>query len=701
MPGKGRKRKATRKKAKENAPIVPLVIKNKFLNNSDTVIHGIVEKIISLSITRSFKQHVESKFNDKCFNFLKNTIDLSLNLNFIPHDIDETSTENSKNISINFLCEDIDPIKNTTKIDSKSKINNINQDINLNEVFFNNDIDGENCWDILEEPKSSFLDRYASTMINYIDIKKSDKNGKIDALEAVPEELSQNSILKGKEKLKENENNITNVTPTRKSQNRRPTVKENTNKERKNTRRNMYDVMNAFPYYDILEDNDHYVEDNSLIDFDSLRKELSEKEKLKYEEMLKKKANKKKEVFDIKSIIGNNNNKQYIGKKVTVDPNGNVVFIKNLPLNKLSKDFSLAKTNLKTVKEKNEIKKEKKLIRNNNSNKSVNQELNLQKGNIDNEKEKNFETIKNQGKKNVNILPKIEKKIIENKSNIPEEIKIKKEPIVPCGSNYNLMNMEIGVSLREDDKFKTGGKDFFLKYKKYSKDIYEQKLKDSIEANSLLKTHVQFDTNDEEETNNNFNVSKPLNNESYNYNTNNFNQSYGFNRSVTQNNILKPDIQSKYLMTSTGNFGSNVLNATSMNPNIKLANISSLMTSMDRLNLITEREEKRAKKTQNYFNRKNMLKKLVINDNNKNSNKLNEINQFTKEILKNDDWSKKLTLTNKSSNRGFLSQSKITKPNNREILREIGFGGKIMRNRSRGLVVPISPFTETLDFFKH
>ena len=128
-------------------------------------------------------------------------------------------------------------------------------------------------------------------------------------------------------------------------------------------------------------------------------------------------------------------------------------------------------------------------------------------------------------------------------------------------------------------------------------------------------------------------------------------------------------------MTSTGNFGSNVLNATSMNPNIKLANISSLMTSMDRLNLITEREEKRAKKTQNYFNRKNMLKKLVINDNNKNSNKLNEINQFTKEILKNDDWSKKLTLTNKSSNRGFLSQSKITKPNNREILREIGFGG--------------------------
>ena len=699
MPGKSKKHKKQKKKDKENPIIIPAIIPNKFSNSAESIIHELVEKIISLSISRSYKKYIDGKFNEKCFNFIREAIDLNLNINFIPHDIDETLTENSKNISTIFNFEDIEPITNKTKKNSKNNnLNNINinKDINLDEIFFNNYIDGENSWNFVKEPNSSLLDRYASTMINYIDLKKTDKNGKLNNLEQIPEETSLLKINDFNNKLKETDNNMSNIplTPPLKSQIRRLTHKTSTKKEKKNNRKNMYDVMNNFPYYDILDDDDHYVEDNDLIDFDLLRKELSEKEKLKLQEELKKRNNKKKEI-DIKSIIGNNNTKQYYGKKITVDPNGNVVFIKNIKLNKLSKDFTLVKTNLKTVKE-NKKKEEKKLQRNNNSNKEITQE------NI--EKEKNDKN-KNQAQKSGKILPKIEQQLqkstnsIIEKSIFNDEIKTKREPIYPSGSNYDLMNMEIGVSLRENDKFKTGGKDYFLKYNKYSKDIYEQKLKDSIEANSLLKTHLQFDTNNDEESNinNNFNISKPLNTESNIYNNNNFNQTYGFNRSVNQNNMLKTDNQSKYLMT-TGNFGNNIFNTSSMNPNIKLANISSLMTSMDRLNLITEREEKRAKKTQNIFNKKSMLKQIVLS---KNNDKLNEINQFTKEILKTDDWSKKLSMTNKSSNRGYFSQMKNTKPSNREIFREIEYGNKVLRNRSKGIILPVSPFTETVDFFKH
>lgn len=89
--------------------------------------------------------------------------------------------------------------------------------------------------------------------------------------------------------------------------------------------------------------------------------------------------------------------------------------------------------------------------------------------------------------------------------------------------------MEIGVSIKEDEKFKTGGKDFFKKFNKYSKEIYDKKLKESIEANSFLKIPANYEENNKFKTESNF-------------------------EEKGKDSSLQNDINSKYLMTSTNNF---------------------------------------------------------------------------------------------------------------------------------------------------
>ena len=44
-------------------------------------------------------------------------------------------------------------------------------------------------------------------------------------------------------------------------------------------------------------------------------------------------------------------NRQYAGKKITVDSNGEIVFIKGIKMDKLSKEFLTLRTNTKIVRE--------------------------------------------------------------------------------------------------------------------------------------------------------------------------------------------------------------------------------------------------------------------------------------------------------------------------------------------------------------
>ena len=58
-----------------------------------------------------------------------------------------------------------------------------------------------------------------------------------------------------------------------------------------------------------------------------------------------------------------------------------------------------------------------------------------------------------------------------------------KEPLIGAGSNFDIMNPSCGVNLTEEKKTKSGGKDFYRKYNKFSLQIFEETLNRTISAN--------------------------------------------------------------------------------------------------------------------------------------------------------------------------------------------------------------------------
>ena len=713
----------------------PLIVHNKFEPESDIIANSIINKIISLAISNSIRNNIEKEIPNKCFTYIKEFLKNKLLIEFLPHDEDdiqnskipnELSMHSNKFFSNNssFQEKEYDIMNN-----SNGQIDNNYSLFNIEQIFYNNNLKGENDWNILDEPISNKYDSYSTTMVKFIEIEKQEipaikhknkKGMKINELEEVKEEesISKSHLNKENENINDNNINTNNVSKedkkselTKKSQkksNKRIKIFVPTNQVKK--KRNDVDI-HQFPCEDIPTDDINY-ESNNEINYEKLRKELKELEeaKLKEESNKNKKRNKS---IDIKQIIGDNsNNKKFFGKNITVDPNGEIVLIRALRLDKLKQEFKYPKTILKNIKQPKKIikKEEKKEI--NIEQKVEDNKENLAKNENDNNeinKQKDINNIPDQLNADSNLFndKKILPKLSQNKLNLQikkenkELKKIKREPVFPSGSNFDLINLEIGVSIKEDEKYKTGGKDFFKKFNKYSKDIYNEKLKESIAANSFFNTKSQLLT----ETNN-------FKTES------NFENTYGtFNMTSNQiENSIQKD--SKYLMTSTNNFGNynyisnfsniignnnnNLMTKTStaginksniLNPSIRLSNISSLVGTMDKLNLISEREERFAKKNRNLFKnlKKHKVRGLLLNQ-------FDEIDKFTKDILKTGDWSNRKF--NKSQ--GMRIQGKTPeKPSILELRRELGNKNNSIRNRRKVVIPSINnPSMRTVEFFK-
>ena len=726
----------------------PSDVNNKFMSESDIIVNSIIEKIISLSISGVLKNRIEKEIPIKSFTYLKDFISDKLKMEFLPHDSDDTqNNKNPNELSIHsnlfmpqnssFLGKGPQNKSNSFLINKSGDfIDNNNSLYNIDQIFYNNCTSGENDWEIINEPKSNRYDSYASTMVKFIEIQKDEipepkkhkKGIKVNDLEAVKEEESftKSNINKEKENEEENLNNKNDEDSKKNELSKKPQNQgfRRINLVAKNQvrkKRNDIDI-NQFPCEDIEKD-DYYEENNKEIDYAKLRKELIEKEEAKLKD--ESKNNKKNKTIDIKQIIGENTNKQYYGKNITVDPNGQIVQIKAIKLNKLKQEFKYPKTILKNVKQpKKIVKKENKESKENKENK---ENANEQKIEVvirkedqinENNKEKEINNLIDQlmpvsNKSNeMKILPKIsQKKLglqIKTENNEPK--KIKREPVFPSGSNFDLINLEIGVSIKEDEKFKTGGKDFFKKFNKYSKDIYNEKLKESIAANSFLNTKTQIFSEE-------MNKFKTESNLEHTYG--------GFNMTTVNQDIsIQKDLNSKYLMTSTNNFGNynynygnisnlinsnknnnNLMNKTvaigmnqsnTLNPSIKLSNISSLVGSLDKLSLITERQERLAKKNANLFKnqKKNNLKTLLIN------NKYNEMDKFTKEILKSRDISNRGGFKSQDKNNNFYSSRNPEKPSNLQLTRELGYRNRSIRNRSKITPSLDNPAIRTVAFFK-
>ena len=52
----------------------------------------------------------------------------------------------------------------------------------------------------------------------------------------------------------------------------------------------------------------------------------------------------------------------------------------------------------------------------------------------------------------------------------------KHEKIIGAGSNFSIINPEVGVNITEEKKMKTGGKDFYKKYNRFSLEVFQDQL---------------------------------------------------------------------------------------------------------------------------------------------------------------------------------------------------------------------------------
>ena len=237
---------------------------------------------------------------------------------------------------------------------------------------------------------------------------------------------------------------------------------------------------------------------------------------------------------------------------------------------------------------------------------------------------------------------------------------MEKGPITPSGSCFDKINLEIGVSMKEDKNFKTGGKDFFIKYKKYSIDTFNKQLKDTVNSNSFLKTQYNEMSNIEIQKN----LNSSLDNNTF-YNNNNFNNTSNYNTIYKKNNLTTNNfLKNKSEMNLISN----------LNPLIKLNGINSLRTTINDLDLSSERGliEKKIKRI-NIFKEK-IVNKTSLRKNPKNN--LTEMNMFTSTLLSNEKWK------GSHSNGKKLNPLKVPiKPLKMEIEREMGKGRVILRKR--------------------
>ena len=619
---------------------------------AETVAFHMVEKIISLTISNSLKNKVEKQVSKEIFTYTKSIIDTFVNSQFIS--IDKEEEDIKSNLPIFKEEENGEKEEIPTIETKKTKINNINDNFNIDLInpFFSNYFRGENNWNILNEPIASDIDRYSSTMINYI---FPNTKGPESNLEKVEEENPNLALTN------------TSHFIVKKKKNKHSTLRSDLSNEQNKKKKTLAEVMSKFSFHELPKE-DFLSDDDIDLDIKELRLEKEEELKKIEKEKLQK-LNELKKLEEIKKEE-NNLKKQYEKKKMTIDPNGNIVFIKGYKIEALSKEFLAIKSNMKMLRTETakydiplddidiniEDESENK---GNKSDREKNDKINNKKIEKSDKKEKKVkenEKEDNNKKVVVNPMDIYQKKNDRRLSVSTLERKIERGPITPSGSVFDRIKLEVGVSMKENKKFKTGGKDYFLKYNKYSLELYDKKLKDTISTNSFMNTHYNAMSNTDYQRN--FNSSL----DNFNNTGNNFKEGSQTSTSLfKKNNVTHNNLKSSEMNLSD----------LSLNPLIKLNGAMSLRSTINDLDLIDEKELMDQK-----LNRKNIFKeRMNLTSLKKKKAQLNEMNEFTTTLLSDNRWKT-------GYNKQKLEPLKIPqKPLQKEIEREMGKSGFVLRNR--------------------
>ena len=405
----------------------------------ETIVKAIIDKLIVLSVRKSYASKIEKDMRQHCFYFMKAQIDSSFESFYISH------TKHPKN-------------KEANNNDGK------------NELLWKTIKPKRNTWIEIMEPECFEMDRYESSNIKFTEIiKKDDKQGEqgtpknknsqkshfatksmIEHEVKLNNEIRVNRKNKTNSMEKESNNNIEIIS------NKKDNVKieKNDDKEEKSTNQTNEaknkKIMFEFPSEDIPNIEEEFCHDKyDLPNAETLRKEFQES-LIKKEEERKKQLKLEREKEQKKRIIiDDKKDKKLIDtKRLTFDSNGKIISFRQYRIDNL-KDFFIPKNFIKDIK------------KSENSNISKNNKLTK--------------------------TPKkliIKEEVIRNIQNFEfEERKINPkflEKIIPSGSNFKIMAPDIGVIIKENGNSKEGPKDFSKYFKKYSLIDYNQMLNENL-----------------------------------------------------------------------------------------------------------------------------------------------------------------------------------------------------------------------------
>ena len=501
------KKKGKKKKFNKNKDIKPQKhIRIGNLNYySEEIAKEIIDKLISLTITKVMSKKIEKRLPNFCIEELNKTLKNIIQIIYIDHDSEDVYNASdtykivkhsnsdakryiySKHLKGHTKKFEMGEINIKTLLNNSKKLenNNISIDNKISDCLNlsydkqnNNDIKHpslndlkaklikQNYWGLIDQPKSSVYHRYAS------------HSNKLYTLYETT-----NQIKEVEEKhFKKNLKLFTSFNKKKNNNNDEIPIKKKIN---------MVLEMNSLKK---LEDKEFIkqIESEEII---QLRKQKIEEIIKQREEAFRKQNsnplllsgkdfNEKYNISDIKITnvdIGRNKSikkpkirKIYIEEQIkkgnfTLDFNGNIAIINEIDPNKFIEEFPSILSN------------QKNLGVNTDSNDEENKKINTIHS-----KEVNRNSINNKNNNTINMHDYKYRNSI-----IPEFFN---DSIEPSGSNYKLINPEIGVTIQEKARRKTGGANFFEKYHKYSINDFNKVLQEIIEneENNSKKKSIDY-----------------------------------------------------------------------------------------------------------------------------------------------------------------------------------------------------------------
>ena len=396
---------------------------------------------------------------------------------------DKLKSKKSSQLKDNNSIDDIFGLNKNEKIERIEKIDSHKIDYSINKrsnIIISREM--VNNWNFISQPKPPPIDRLAATKIKLDKANIEVTNDHCENIQKLNNANNYDNSKGKKEKIK-------------KSSNKTKLIHSifTANKNGKESPKKIFPKIQIdLPSYDLEEKHNIPQETEEIKNVrEKYENEIKEK---KLEEI---RLEKEKKEFIEKQKLMKEKRRKKGNKNVTVDAKGNLVFIKPINIDSLIKDF-----NIKILSDSKLIKKIKNYNINQQNYKNVEVEINNNPENqiLDKEREEKNKNTKNSNiieqflesvKKKKNVEIKVEKnEVTEVKIN--RQINDKNAKII-SGSNFKIMNLECGVNLTEKDQKKSGGRDYFHKYGRFSFDSFE---------NQLYRTSNSFFTN--QSNNNNY-----------------------------------------------------------------------------------------------------------------------------------------------------------------------------------------------------